>query len=465
MHNRYDFKAKQLEPGQNDDFDAVYQAAKKCDVKALRALQPHVCINMRNAACHSPASQLAYEGHLAAAELLRTEFGAITSNIAFGAALGGQLDYAEYLRIHHGASLRSLIEGAAAAKNRDYLTALLEHLTDEQELYSYEPPHVWNIAEGAAYGGDPVTAEYYREIFDISPTQLARKAISGGQFEYAEFLRTQLGASASVIALDASSAAYLNYVDYLRIQDDTVSNANIASGAAFTNQRRRAESIRTTMNQDHWWIGFNAAKGGQRRYAEFLRESGVIVDAIAQGAAAGEQLDYVEYLFTEHSASIAFIGLETNKSRFFTNEDSTLRTLIFLKNNAFREAITRRVYTPHYFKYSINCIERRATHVNTLIDEQRFNHTQALAWTEPELQCWFLQGVQLVSQKKLSYDTFLMIGSFLSPLRGMTGRESKDLQKKMFNHLRPNFFIREQNKKRRKRKVAQEGIVMKKMKT
>lgn len=465
MNSRSRLAIKHIEPSQEDDFKKVYQAAKKRDVKTLRDLQSKLCIDLRSINHYSPASQLAFEKNRASAEFLRTEFGAHVSEIAAGAVYGGDTEYAEYLRIHHGASLRDILESAAKAKNYSYIESLIPLIEMNQEYYSVKPIHFSYLAEGAAFSDNQQLAEFYRVAYQIDPTLLARAAVRGGRIEYAEYLRTQHEASASQIALEASAMGYHNYVDHLRSQAE-VSLVNVASGAAFTNQKQQAERIRTFLADNNEWIGFNAAKGGQRHYAEFLREQGTPVDTLACGAIKGEYFDYAEYLYKEHGASLSGMALAAFDSRIFTNEKTTLHTLIFIKDDTFREAIIKSIPTPYYFEFPLQIHERRATHVNALIETQHLNHTQALAWTTSELQTWFLQGIQLVQKNQLSTDTFFLISSFLSPLREMSGKECIDVQQKMFHHLRPNFFnhVRRKNNKRKRARIENEDFIPKKRK-
>lgn len=79
----------------------------------------------------------------------------------------------------------------------------------------------------------------------------------------------------------------------------------------------------------------------------------------------------------------------------------------------------------------------RAAKINPTMKIHHLNFNQGLAWTQPEVSIWLLQGIQLVKKGKLSHDLLLSITSFLSPI---SAPEAKELSVKFLWQTCPKRF-------------------------
>jgi hypothetical protein len=107
----------------------------------------------------------------------------------------------------------------------------------------------------------------------------------------------------------------------------------------------------------------------------------------------------------ELSQSIALQG-------FATANNDNARTALFTELNESKAATSYELakLIPRAQKIS----QVMAMSIGTTVE--KLNYRQGLAWTQPELQIWFLQCVNLVKTEKLSTEIFLSIASYLSPL-------------------------------------------------
>jgi hypothetical protein len=81
----------------------------------------------------------------------------------------------------------------------------------------------------------------------------------------------------------------------------------------------------------------------------------------------------------------------------------------------------------------------KAKKLNTVMCTHKLNFNQAMGWIRPEMQIWLLQGVQLVTEEKLSVNLFLYIATFLFPIN--TLKDTFHLSNKLTQTCRERRFF------------------------
>jgi hypothetical protein len=299
---------------------------------------------------------------------------------------------------------------------------------------------VGDIALGAVMHGD---YEYVEALIRENNTDMNQLIIGAAKVGDSQAAATYESRSTDGLSYKATGMAWGGHrhqSEVLRLSAVPNQIANLAKGAALGCHDQYLDLLTSHGLTNLTSILFHSAYvGNQQRSHRDAHEAIIYSTYIASGSAQGGQLDFCEREFMRRSShyNLMEVAKHAIKGAHFANEGLALHALTFMQNDRFREALSLQIARHSFLNFNIQKTALRANRMNALMKAEQLDYDQANAATSPQLQIWFLQGIQLVKQSKLHAVTFKLISSFLSPL---TSEKDLDktrffLQKKHITHL------------------------------
>jgi len=232
-----------------------------------------------------------------------------------------------------------------------------------------------------------------------------------GRREEAELL-IRLGADVNYVIWSAAYYNRLTEVEYF-YQQYHPHITYAAWGAAQGGHLQYAEDLRRNRNANVNDIAWGAVSGGHLGYALHLC---IYCDAsvhhVAMAAAKKGYFPYVEYLHRRYYADINRISKGAAIGNVFSDEKVALYLLSSIRTNHFRLTLAERIKKSQFVCFDIMRLAHRANKIKQIMNKHKLNYNQAIAYSIPELQIWFLQCHGLVA-----IDLLLHIASYLAPLK------------------------------------------------
>jgi hypothetical protein len=277
-------------------FDTIYQTAITRNNTTLERYKRNYSIDesKQGRQFWSAASQLAYEGKIAAVEWLLAR-GSNINYAAIGAAAGKHKQYALTL-LQRGASIQYVAQGAAMSGDFEFVEELLIQKADKQF-----------IAVGAAFAGH---VEYAMQFIpNVNVTLIARAAAQGDHQHFADECITTHGALIDTVGQGAAMGGHKEHAMALLMQGANIQK--MIHGAAGGGHRGFTKTLIYRFLKDNLLkdlkyepIARHAAEGGHNEQTEeLIRRDCKYRNNVAEGAAAGGHFAYVERLMQRSELS------------------------------------------------------------------------------------------------------------------------------------------------------------------
>lgn len=444
-------------------FEDIYQAAKSGDMQKLTSMvEDGACIDVSifsDKGLRTPASLLASEGNHQAVELLK-KLGANKDWIAQGYASGGYEKYADnYFKVYDAnpdliaygfaiagkekmvdkyeneffADKNLIVTGYTIAKNSPKVAFYIANKNIKleavaegyvtigdnekiEELLKDNKINISSLAKFYAFYGNVEGVEKCKKSLQADAeghaqliNMIAQGYAQGGHFSEAKECIEKLGADVGVVCIGLAVAGHFS--ELATYKEDQKFNRDVIARA----------------------LAFKGFEAEARKYNPSS------MGYIASGFAMSGNIKKLETYILENKLNLKLLADELWRSGIFKlDENTSLKLLSSLKNSDFIVSLAKELNNFSLPDFSMTQVAKHAVHLKKLMDKFDINFAQAIAWSKPEVQTWFMQGMPLVRDGKLAYDNFIQVLNELSPL---TYNESKDLYNKAYTSEYLNVLI------------------------